>query len=908
MKPIESELPSTATKAQSNIATIPSPAKEAPNALWEAIRTVICLQNQAPPLLPVNRDGDLPLSFNQERLWLLDQLSAKSAAYNIPFALRLQGKLNITALEQSFQTILRRHEILRTWFATKGVRVCVCEASRLDSASLKDLAYPKGNRFIQIVTESSENWSLTVEQLSFSLTQAEQEIAIAQLIQESAQKPFDLTTDYLLRASLIQLTPTEHLLLITVHHIVFDGWSEGLFWQELASFYAALVEENPPPLSALPIQYADFAVWQRQWLQGDFLTALNAYWQSQLGTNLQALVLPTDYPQPTVPRGKSSTYKLIIPASLTAELKQLSYQSGATLFATLLTAFKILLYTYTEQEDLFVCSPIANRNRPELKQLMGYFVNLLILRSNLSGNPSFKELLGKVSKTVSGAYAHQDFPLQQLVQDLGLGQTSLSQVMFVLQNNAQTAPSLSGLTVEQLEVDNGTADFNLSLSVTERQGELIGVWKYNTDLFAAESITMMAKHWQIILEQIVVDPHKPINFLLVLDKRNRQQLRAKRAKNLLTSDRACAAAVGIAYLKGNRSQPQSQKTISQPRNALELRLTQLWSEILGNKQIQIQDNFFEVGGSSLLAFRLLKEIENFFSKKLPLSALLEAPTIEKLAKLIAKEEDTNSCSWLNPPQPNNSRPILFCIPPAGNSLLGFANLVRHLGADQPFYVPQPLGLESDTTPHERVEDMAAHYIQEIQTIQPAGPYYLGGRCFGGIVAFEMARQLSQQGEKVALLALIDGGMPPNIYSQWRNADGTKKAKSLAEYWQSFAYFSCRGQLLNILKYRSQQKLRKLKARFFPTPTPVDSRMANVQKVFRAHMQARVNYSPTSSYSGKITIFASGTLRLDQQASWQELTTEPIDFHFVGGSHGTIDEEPYVGILAAKLKDCLDTAK
>jgi thioesterase domain-containing protein/acyl carrier protein len=887
MKPIESELPSTATKAQSNIATIPSPVKEAPNALWEAIRTVICLQNQAPPLLPVNRDGDLPLSFNQERLWLLDQLSAKSAAYNIPFALRLHGQLNIIALEQSFQTILRRHEILRTWFATQG------------------------DRFVQIVNDSPENWSLTVEQLSLSLTQAEQEIAIAQLIQESAQKAFDLTADYPLRASLIQLTPTEHLLLITVHHIVFDGWSEGLFWQELASFYAALVEENPPPLSALPIQYADFAVWQRQWLQGDFLTALNAYWQSQLGTNLQALVLPTDYSAPAVPSGKSATYKLILPTSLTGELKQLSYKSGATLFATLLTAFKILLYTYTEQEDLFVCSPIANRNRPELKQLMGYFVNLLILRNNLSGNPSFKELLGKVSKTVSGAYAHQDFPLQQLVQDLGLGQTSLSQVMFVLQNNAQTAPSLSGLTVEQLEVDNGTADFNLSLSVTERQGELIGVWKYNTDLFAAESITMMAKHWQIILEQIVVDLHKPINSLLVLDKRNRQQLRAKRAKNLLTSDRVCvceASLKDLAYLKGNRTQSQSQTTISQPINALELRLTQLWSEILGNKQIQIQDNFFEVGGSSLLAFRLLKEIENFFEKKLPLSALLEAPTIEKLAKLIAKEGDTNSCSWLNPPKPNNSRPILFCIPPAGNSLLGFANLVRHLGVDQPFYVPQPLGLESDTTPHERVEDMAAHYIQEIQTIQPAGPYYLGGRCFGGIVAFEMARQLSQQGEKVALLALIDGGMPPNIYSQWRNADGTKKAKSLAEYWQSFAYFSRRGQLLNILKYRSQQKLRKLKARFFPTPTPVDSRMANVQKVFRAHMQARVNYSPASSYSGKITIFASGTLRLDQQASWQELTTEPIDFHFVGGSHGTIDEEPYVGILAAKLKDCLDTAK
>ncbi|MGL5077176.1 MAG: condensation domain-containing protein [Waterburya sp.] len=491
MKPIETELPRTSSNVKGNIAIIENHSQPqvvaAPNDLWQAIKTIIGLQNQAPPLVLVTRDSNLPLSFNQERLWLLDQLSAKSAAYNIPFALRLQGQLNITALKQSFQSILRRHEALRTRFATLG------------------------EDFVQIVTESTEDWSLTVEQLPFSLTKKEQEIAIAQLIQETAQKPFDLTTDYLVRASLIQLTPTENLLLITVHHIVFDGWSEGLFWQELSSFYAGLVEENPPPLPALSIQYPDFAVWQRQWLQGDFLAALSSYWQTQLGTNLPELALPIDYPAPAVPSRKSSTYKLILSAPLTAELKQLSYQSGATLFTTLLTAFKVLLYAYTEQEDLFVCSPIANRNRPELKRLMGYFVNLLILRSNLFGNPSFKELLSQVSKTVSGAYAHQDFPLQQLVQDLGLGQTSLSQVMFVLQNNAQTAPSLAGLTVEELEVDNGTADFNLSLSVTECQGELIGVWKYNTDLFAAESITAMAKHWQTILEQVIVNPTQAID-------------------------------------------------------------------------------------------------------------------------------------------------------------------------------------------------------------------------------------------------------------------------------------------------------------------------------------------------------------------------------------------------------------
>ncbi len=774
MKPTETELPGVSSTVKNKAIAKAETKLEAPNDLWQAIRTVISLQNQAPPLVRVDRDRDFSLSFNQERLWLLEQLSSGNTAYNIPFALRLQGQLEIAALEQSFKEILRRQQALKTQFATVD------------------------NNPVQIVTETEDNWSLTVKQLPSSLTQSEQETAIAQLIQEVAQQPFDLTSGYLLKACLLKLEPTEHLLLITVHHIAFDGWSEGIFWRELAALYESFIRGESSSLSELPIQYADFAVWQRQWLQNDFLAALNSYWQGKLGTNLQELALPTDYPATALPTRKSSTYRLTLAAPLTDRLKQLSYQSRATLFATLLTSFKILLHVYTEQDDLFVCSPIASRNRPELKQIMGYFVNLLILRSDLSGNPSFQELLGRVSKTVTGAYAHQDFPLQQLVQDLGLGQRSLSQVMFVLQNSDSTAPTLSGLAVEQLGVDNGMADFDLSLSLTECEAQLIGVWKYNTDLFSAESIAMMAKHWQTVLEKIVADPTQPIDSLLIFDKRDRQQLRAKQANRLSASDRS-----------------KSKATNLKPRNALEFRLTSLWSEILDIQQIHVQDNFFEVGGSSLLAFRLIAEIENSFGKKLPLSALLQAPTIEKLAKLISREGDTNSSSWLNPPQPGNSRPILFCIPPAGNSLLGFANLVRHLGKDQPFYVPQPLGLEAETTPHERVEDMAAHYIQEIQTIQPVGPYYLGGRCFGGIVAFEMARQLVEQGEKVALLALIDGGLPPNIYCKIRNSDGSKKAKSLAQYWQSFAYFGRNGQLATVLKYRYRQQLRKLRAKFFP---------------------------------------------------------------------------------------------
>lgn len=401
-----------------------------------------------------------------------------------------------------------------------------------------------------------------------------------------------------------------------------------------------------------------------------------------------------------------------MPPALTAKLKTLSREEGATLFALLLAGFKVLLQRYTEQENLFVCSPIANRNRRELKNLIGYFVNLLILRSDLSGNPSFRELLGQLRQTVSGAYAHQDLPLQQLVNNLDLGQTPLSQVMFVLQNSIGQSPKLADLAVQSLEVDNGTADFDLSLSMSESQGTLTGVWKYDRDLFDEATIAKMSRHFQLLLEEIVADPSQSLASLLILNQGDRQELSQKRANY--------------------RLKPEVARVRVEPRNPLELQLMRVWQQILDSDRLGVTDNFFEVGGSSLLAFRLIAEIETTFGKKLPLTALLQAPTIEKLAGILRQEAGAVSCSWLTPKQPGSSRQPFFCIAPAGNSGIGFAPIVAHLGSDQPFYVPQALGLEGEAAPHERVEDMAAHYIQEIRTIQPEGPYLLGGRCFGGL--------------------------------------------------------------------------------------------------------------------------------------------------------------------------------
>ncbi|MEM9008621.1 MAG: condensation domain-containing protein, partial [Cyanobacteria bacterium P01_F01_bin.86] len=333
-----------------------------PQDLWEAIRTIIGLQNQAPPLVPVARDQPLALSFTQERLWFLYQLNANNTAYNIPFAFHLQGHLDIAALEQSFQALLQRHEALRTTFASPAEQP------------------------VQAIAPTAQTWALN--HLDWQgLPAAEQESQIQQQILQETQQPFDLTQGPLLRATLLHLSDRDHILLISVHHIVFDGWSEGILWRELAALYEAFATQQASPLPDLPIQYGDFAHWQRQWLQGDFLDALLKYWRNQLGHGLQALQLPTDHPRPTVQTRRSATQKLALSESLTKSLKTLSRQTGATLFATLLAAFKVLLQRYTDQTDLCVCSPIANRNRKELRGLIGYFVNLLILRTDLAGNP-----------------------------------------------------------------------------------------------------------------------------------------------------------------------------------------------------------------------------------------------------------------------------------------------------------------------------------------------------------------------------------------------------------------------------------------------------------------------------------------------------------------------------------------
>ncbi|MBV9788377.1 MAG: amino acid adenylation domain-containing protein, partial [Chloroflexi bacterium] len=451
------------------------------------------------PLLPVMGDGR-PLSFAQQRLWFLDQLQPGSAAYHLPTVVRLTGALDVAALQQSLNTLVARHESLRTVFAQH------------DGQPIQHVlpAAPVPLPILDVPDPSDH-------------------AALVQLVRDQVQPPFDLERGPLLRATLLRLSPDAHVLVLTLHHIVSDGWSQSVLLRELTTLYRGGVLGEPIALPALPIQYADYSVWQRQWLAGDVLDQQLSYWRQQLA-GIQPLDLPTDRPRPPVTSERGAAVGFPIAPEVSTALVHLSQQLGATLFMTLLAAWQTLLSRYSGQTDIAVGTPIAGRVRPELEGVVGFFVNTLVLRSDLTGQPSFADLVARVRTTALGAYAHQDLPFEMLVEAVqparDLSRSPLFQVMFALQNTPRTTIDLPELTLEPLGMEQQTAKFDLTLSVTETPSGMYAALEYRTELFDPPTIARMAEHFQTLLAAIVADPQRSIAALPLLTDAEHQQLLA----------------------------------------------------------------------------------------------------------------------------------------------------------------------------------------------------------------------------------------------------------------------------------------------------------------------------------------------------------------------------------------------
>ena len=443
-----------------------------------------------------------PIGLMQQGLWFLDQVKG-GAVYNVSSVIKLKGPLHHTLMEEALNTLVERHEALRTTF------------SLLEGQP------------VQVITPSVR---LPLPLLDLSgLPQSEQETQLHLLTTQDATQSFDLTQGPLLRTTLVRMGPLDHHLLLTMHHVISDAWSLEVFFRELGALYEAQLQGQPSPLAPLPIQYVDYAVWQREWLQGAVLEEQLSYWKQQLAGASDLLQLPTDHPRPPVNTFRGAIFPFAFPAPLAQALKALSQKEGVTLFMLLFAAFAVLLHRYTNQDDFVIGSPIAGRTRQELEGLIGLFVNTLPLRVDLSGNPTFHELLVRVREVTLDAFEHQDLPFERLVEELqpqrDLSRNPLFQVTFTLQSTRlNSINKLADLTSQLQRIDGGTAKFDLLLDLVETEQELEGLIEYSTDLFEATTIERLADHLHTLLTGIVDGPQQRIAELPLLSERERHQV------------------------------------------------------------------------------------------------------------------------------------------------------------------------------------------------------------------------------------------------------------------------------------------------------------------------------------------------------------------------------------------------
>ena len=564
---------------------------------------------ELPAIEKVARDGrPLALSFAQQRLWLIDQLTPGGTQYNMPLALHLIGQLDVEALKKSLDAIVARHEVLRTVYA------------------ISDSGEPH-----QCIRE--------LESIPFSITDlrdippASRAKRMRELAEAEANKPFDLRQDSMLRLAVLVLGVEEHVLLLTMHHIASDGWSQNVLVEEFVTLYQALQDGKPPTLPSLPVQYADFAHWQRGWLQGEVLDRQLNYWLRQLAALPQVHRVPTDFPRRAVQKFAGSVHDQQFGKSLSEQLQALSVAQGSTLFMTLQTAFAALLARYSGETDIVMGTAIANRAQPQFASLIGFFVNTLVLRSDLSGNPSFTALLRRNRLMALGAFEHQHIPFEMLVDKLqperSFSHSPLFQIMFTLQSSQdQSKLALPGLRMQVLEAEQHTAKFDLTLAMHDGAEGLRASWEYCTELFCPQTIANIADGFAQLLAAVVAEPECPIAQLPLLLVGTREQLVA------LGDARGADDSALPALEASGRPAP----VYEAPQGEIETELSALWIELLSVQRVGRHDNFFALGGSSLSAVRLAFAIQERFGIELSVRELFDNAGLASQASLIATKE------------------------------------------------------------------------------------------------------------------------------------------------------------------------------------------------------------------------------------------------------------------------------
>lgn len=806
-----------------------------------------------------------PLSLGQERLWQLAQLASDAAVYNIPYAFRLNGPLNIDALAQSFQTIVDRHDVLRTTFTT---------------------AEEGGDTAVQEVAPSQ---TINLQHITLSDMPAEQQQAESQIyLGQYIAQPFDLGRGPLHRFVLITLNDEEHLLLTVFHHLIFDGWSADVLWQELATAYNAYQAGDEPLLPDLPIQYADYALWQQAQLEEGALAQELAYWQEKLAGQPETLALPAKQSCNLTQRNAGQMYSFRWDTAVSQQLKQFGHTHKASSYMVLLTLLNIVLNRTTGQEDLLIASPIAGRQQNETEPLIGYFNNIIVLRHQLTNDPTTADLLHQVRGTVLEAQENQMAPFHRVANMVNI---SLTRAFFTLEDSATAVPlDLHDLSVTPIELAEDTADFDLAIFMQEQDDQFTGTIWYKSALFDQATIEQLVHNWQTVAEAVAANGEQSLSQLPSFADQYQPVAPATQARTTPTA---------VA------------------EDDVERQLVAIWQDLLGLDDIGVTDNFFDLGGHSMLAVRLFNRIQQELTDEpLPLATLLTAPTIRQLAAVVRQDDATpHTWSSLVPIQPEGDQTPIFCVHGAGGNVLLYKDLAKHLGPNQPVYGLQSRGLDGQQPFLDSVEEMAAYYLEEIQTVQPHGPYHLLGYCLGGTIALEMAQRLVETGEKVTFLGLLE------TYN-WANAKDLSFFESAYSYaqkvefhWRNFNLLDRRGkkvfldEKLKVVKDRSNVWLGSLKSVFKKDGEDTTDQDQLLSALWQHNDRVAIEYVPRP-YPGRITHFCPlkeyADLN-DPALGWDDIALDGVERHTLPVYPAGMLVEPFVAQLATLIDSCITEA-
>jgi thioesterase domain-containing protein len=794
-----------------------------------------------------------PMSSAQLRVWFVEQLAEGAAVNNLFFGVHLSGELNLSALDLSLRVVVARHEALRTIFDTyDGKPVQLIGRARTPTAALIDLSE------LAAPDLAKEAYALACQEVN---------------------KTFDLTRGPLVRLVLLRLGSQNHIMLAILHHIICDGWSLGLFANELATCYAAFCSGASPPLTPVRLQYSDYAAWQRKWLVSQDFERQLSYWIHTLdGTNI-LLDLSANSIRPIELSFAGVRQTRRLPEGLIPQLSVVAKRYDATPFALLLTVCQVVLCQYTGEMDVIVGMPVAGRNSVELENVIGLFTNLVVVRTDLSGDPAVAKLLREVRNAIVDALTNQDVPFERLVQAVhpsrSPAQNPIFQVLFASVKAASPWENFGALKASPYIVDPTAVAFDLTLSCIEESPDTLCLSAdYRTDLFAYDQISCLLDHYVQVLRRVV---ERPEMLLSELERPSSWPVASGARKRPAASEAVVTSGISAALPAEIRAPlPTPVRRRRQWGDITEEVLADLWAKVLGTRPRAATSNFFDIGGHSLLAVYLASEISRVFGTNFPVSLVFQEPTIDAMARRLRTRVHTASSTVAL--QEGGSLKPFFC----GGSMREFLDLSRALGPNQPFFQLDVFSLQQQRLYTGQplftsFPSLAARFLQDILTVQSSGPYFLGGMCEGGILALEIALQLQAQGREVALLAQFD--TPVNGYWRKRPVDWIMHGASLIYTRRLVPRMRERGRA------RSHPRV---------AMTPEEETYAHIVKVTWQAIRA---YRPARRFQGEIQIFLAPPpppptwFREGAVAGWQARASRGIRVHDVVGDHAKLFCDP-----------------